>query len=179
MSDEPTKNSGMRPPSVALKLVGEFVKAKNSHSIKDLQRKCNFSRQGVVSRIINGRQRITADIANKLTEFLGGSADFWVSLEAKVLDIEPKFMVDYVKSSRPDVRMLEVLSMIEDEFAAAGRNSSHEPSQERGHTFTKNGETFTLDPSAGNDLVKELFQMWLDHASTVKVEPQEPLKLLK
>lgn len=159
--------------------VGKFIKgliAKNDLSIKKflIDTQCTQHR-GTLNRLIQGRKIVRVPEAELLVKLFGGSSDFWVTLEHKILE-------------NPDISV--PLSVPPSDFSGAdGRhmsNASNEFGSVASSDGAMNGQFIVLGEGADRvlipkDIPKEeresMMQMWFDRRNEkANLSPQAPNK---
>lgn len=150
--------------TVALKLIGGFVKSKISEknlTIKTLEHRCKFQKQGVISRVVNARQHITPDIAARLSKQLGATPNFWLGLESKILELEEGFSIEYQPSDSIDQRMSEINEVMNDEFKKAKDIPRGNASENSTVTFKHaDGREVVVNGNIDPSTLLRMFEMW-------------------
>ncbi len=75
------KRARMHNPAHPGEVLGDTVLGENGLSVSEFARKLGVSRVAL-SRVVNGRAAVSADMALRLADALGGSAESWLRMQA-------------------------------------------------------------------------------------------------
>ena len=171
MPKDTNSNSSKRQPTLARRAVGKFIGRKIKErglTISQLDGLCDFTSDGTSSRLVNGRQQITPEIATALPAHLGGHSEFWVSIEAKVLENKPNFMQRCAFSDKNNNQLSEILVFMEDEFNKSGSAGDHSRSDVM-RWIDADGRVTEIPKDWDHELILELYRVWVN--ATVTSEP--------